>query len=68
MKSMMTFEQFKAKEETEVNERVEFFELAQKSSSKEDFREKVVAQLRKQAPGLVSDENFVDQIVDTYPE
>jgi hypothetical protein len=69
MKPLKTFEQFSTEiADPQLNERVEFFELAQRSRSKEDFRVKVIDQLQKVAPGLASDENFVDQIVDTYPE
>jgi hypothetical protein len=70
MKPLKTFEQFSTEivsAET-VNERVEFFELAQRSKSRDDFRSQVISQLEKIAPALASDENFVDQIVDTYPE
>lgn len=63
---ILSYEQFNDPEK--VNERVEFFELAQKSSSKTDFRNKVVAQLQRVAPGLANDESFVEQIVDTYNE
>lgn len=65
MTPLKTFEQFSGEE---LNERVEFFELAQRSSSKEDFRKKVLAQLERVAPGLATDEEFVNQVVDTYPE
>jgi hypothetical protein len=51
-----------------VNERVEIFALSRLSTSKEDFRNKLVQQLKKEAPLLASDEDFVNNIVDTYQE
>lgn len=69
--NILSFDEFSQNENEqpeELNERVEMYTLSRQSSSKSEFRQKVVAQLRKTAPSLADDEQFVENIVDTYNE
>ena len=68
--SFSTFtEQNSAIEESEipsVNEAADIQALARSSSSKADLKNKLVAKLKKNAPSLADDSDFIDKLASSF--
>ena len=78
MKKILSFESFTEQntrvEETEtsveiapeVNEAASIQALAKEAKSKDDFKSKILAQLKKTATTLAADDKFINTLVKTY--